>query len=733
MNRALRLFLLLAFFVPGKAAFSQQEKADSVSLTPYLVDASLFSVYHRGDACYFKIPLQLLGKEMLVLKPLGSLFKQDNVFTWTRAGDSVQMRVREASRRVLGADSIGAQRHWFRSFKIASETSGSCIINVSPLFDKLPGWEADTPHYFVLLPERPMQPRLCDNRLGFFHRWYPTDKKEPTPYLKMIERFRLEKKFPGAKLSVPVRPIVFYMVPETPRKWQLYIKQAVEDWNTAFEKAGFKRAIRCELSTRAQQAGWKSMPVPPCIIQWLPDEGASGTHVIDPRSGEVLFSRVTVGGSSLIDNENWYFIQASASDPSARKLPLRDELQGRMLRYTVSHEIGHALGLDHNYKASSVYTIKQLRNPAFTKKHGIEASIMDYGRLNYVAQPGDGAALFPVIGPYDCFAIVYAYRRLPLAKDPVNEWPALGKMLSRQDAEPRLRFSLGYNWYGNDRISDPSAIEEDLGDDHLEASRLGLLNLKRVMGFIGSATADKVLLKEKYIQLLEERAYLLKHVAALIGGQYEPNNQIRHNGSIVYRKVSARVQRRAVAFLLTQAFGDHQEFFAPPFLKRIKNVRVRSWPGVMGTENAEAANICAELFTQKTILYDFLDKSNLLADHQIAGYSYAQMIGDLQQGIFSELGQSRAMVSPSRAELQLTYIDMTCKLLQMPDKVAFSKVSEGTSAQWKRLICACLASLSAKIGARIGALKNPATNSHFEHCRAEIDKGLQSAAQKNNS
>ncbi len=270
-------------------------------------------------------------------------------------------------------------------------------------------------HYSLLaLPEKPMQPRLKDSRIGYFSTFFTQydGYKLEAERVGYIDRFRLEKKDPTAAVSDPVKPIVFYIQRDIPAKWRRYLHEAVEGWRPAFEKAGFSNAIIAkDEPTPEQDPNFHAGDLRYNLISWSPSttQNAEGLHIADPRSGETLHAHVIIWHDVLKLAQNWYFVQASPNNPAAQKLPLSDDLLGDIMRYVVMHEVGHCLGLEHNFKGSSAYSVEQLRNRAFTEKYGDEASVMDYGRFNYVAQPSDHSRMIPMIGPYDFFAIKYGY------------------------------------------------------------------------------------------------------------------------------------------------------------------------------------------------------------------------------------------------------------------------------------------------------------------------------------
>ena len=501
-------------------------------------------------------------------------------------------------------------------------------------------------HSMIKLPDEPMKPRKFDDRVGFFteaFQDYGDISNHQVENVRYITRWRLEKKDPSAELSEPKKPIVFYLGREVPDKFRPAIKKGIESWQAAFEKAGFKNAIIAKDAPRDDD--WDAEDARYSTIRWLPAtiENAMGPHVHDPRSGEILEADILVYHNILKLTRDWYFIQASPNDPKAQTLPLSDDLIAELLTYVVAHEVGHSLGFPHNMKASSSFTVAQLRDPKFTNEFGTEASIMDYGRFNYVAQPGDGARLIPMIGPYDKFAVEWGYKSFPEATTYAAEKAKLDDIVARQIKDATLRF-------GDPSGSDPSSQTEDLGSDAVAATEMGLKNLDRVASYLVKATAKKGEdyedLRNMYQQLLAQRNRELNHVVALVGGSVETNLYFG-DADRRFDPVPADKQKEAVTFLLKNAFQVPITLIDPAITDRLEA------NGAVDRIGNAQASVLRSLVNDNRVRR----MAEQTSRNPSTAYSPRALLNDLRDGIWAELKADGVAIDLYRRNLQRTYLE----------------------------------------------------------------------------
>ncbi len=507
-------------------------------------------------------------------------------------------------------------------------------------------------HYsLVQLPDKPMMGRYFDSRVGYFTRSFEdyAAKRGWMEQRQYINRFRLEKKDADEEVSEPIKPIVFYLSREIPEKWRPYLKKGVEDWLPAFEKAGFKNAIICkEAPSEHEDPNWDPEDARFSVIRWVADstQNAMGPHVHDPRSGEIISAHIIFWHDIVKLVQMWYFVQCGGSDPRVTHLPLADDVIGDALRYVCCHEVGHTLGLRHNHRASQAFTVAQLRDPKFTAQHGTVASIMSYGRFNYVAQPEDKVrTLLPKLGPYDFFAIDWGYRPIP-AKSPEDERVTLDTWAAKQVKEPWLRFG------GEDGPAqvDPTVLTENIGSDVFEATLLGLKNLDRVIDKLVPATTrtgeDFALLQEAYQSVLRHRMLWFGAVSKQIGGVVE-NRVLGGREGMSFGRIPAEQQQKAVKFLIEHALQTPKKLIDPAIVNRFK------YSGV-------AEEVMSQ---QKTLLTGMLSgrRFRQLMDAEVVNhqktYTALQYLNDVQDGVWSELRLEQPAVDAIRRGLQRSYLD----------------------------------------------------------------------------
>ncbi|MCH3981897.1 MAG: zinc-dependent metalloprotease [Prevotella sp.] len=431
---------------------------------------------------------------------------------------------------------------------------------------------------FVMLPKNPMRRRLFDPRVGYFAGSYTpfSDDQQEVKTKLFISRWRLEpkdediEKMKRGELVEPKKQIVYYIDPATPKQWRPYLIQGVNDWNKAFEKAGFKNAIVAKEwpndSTMSMEDARFS------VIRYLasPISNAYGPHVSDPRTGEILESHVGWYHNVMKLVHDWYMIQAGCVDPAARKMKFDDELMGQLIRFVSSHEIGHTLGLRHNMGASSATPVDSLRNKAWVEKYGHTASIMDYARFNYVAQPEDNisrAGIFPRINDYDKWAIEWGYKPIFDTKDEEADKLILNKWIVKQLAKsPRY-------WFGGEGYdNNPKAQTEDLGDNSMKASEYGLKNLKRIVKLLPQWTYEEGdmgdNLKGVYSNLIGQFIRYEGHVLRNIGGVYTHYKSVEEPGAIYTPETKAK-QQEALAYLNRNVFTEPTWLISEPYINRI--------------------------------------------------------------------------------------------------------------------------------------------------------------------
>jgi hypothetical protein len=511
-------------------------------------------------------------------------------------------------------------------------------------------------HSIIALPENPMSTREIDHRVGWFSLEqynYSSDALKSDNY-RIAARWKLEPKdkeaYFNGELSEPVKPIVFYLDPATPLKWRPYFKKGIEDWNGPFEKAGFKNAIIAkDPPTKEEDPDFSPEDVRYSVVRYVASttRNATGPSVKDPRSGEIIESDVIWYHNHLRSYRNRYLLETGAANEKARTLNTPEEEIGEMMRRVIAHEVGHALGLPHNMKASSAYPVDSLRSGTFTQKMGIAATIMDYARYNYVAQPGDkGIRFVRQMGPYDDYAIEWGYRYFENAEEE-TKW--LKRFVDERSLNPVYQFGYGSN--------DPNAQTENIGDDPVKATAYGLSNLKIVAKNLeqwtteDGATYDD--LKELYMELIGVYRRYIYHVVSVVGGVNE-TLVVKGQAAIPYKNVDKKKQKEALAALNEQLFKTQKWLFEPSLISKF--------------EGDGHLDLISNL--QKAALYRLMntDRLNRMLSTTVTlegdGLNPHELIESLAQGLIYKNSQPDLL----ERNLQLAFIERSKELLA-DDKV----------------------------------------------------------------
>ncbi|WZL87886.1 zinc-dependent metalloprotease [Salinimicrobium sp. 3283s] len=507
----------------------------------------------------------------------------------------------------------------------------------------------------ILLPKVPMERRYYDERVGWFTTGqtdYGLDAQK-SETVRYLDRWRLEvkeedmEKFKRGELVEPKEQIVYYVDRATPKKWIPYIKQGIEDWQVAFEAAGFKNAIIAkDPPTKEEDPDWSPEDVRYSVVRYLasPIPNANGPHVSDPRSGEILESDINWYHNVMTLLRNWFFVQTAAINEDARRVEFKDEIMGRLIRFVSSHEVGHTLGLPHNMGSSAAYPVESLRDPEFTQKYGTAPSIMDYARFNYIAQPEDGdVALMPNIGPYDKYSVMWGYKPIP-GKTGKEEKEVLDSWILEKAGDPVYRFGAQQSG-----VIDPTSQTEDLGDDSVLASQYGIKNLKRIVPNLIEWTAEKGKdyddLETMYEQVLSQYNRYMGHVAANVGGVIKETKTYDQEGA-VYFHVTPEKQKNAMNFLQDELFSTPEWLLEQEIFNRIEFDG--SVERIRNTQERTLKN-----------LLDFGRMARLIENREMNGnsaYGLLDMMQGLRTGIWSELRRGQG-IDTYRRNLQRAYID----------------------------------------------------------------------------
>ncbi len=698
----------------GEIVVKWERKGDRILLrqeTYGLMAPDTISAAYGVDAATF--PLVVAAFDIEGYSPAGAPVI-DVTDLFTEEVREISPRNRLGNVRSLDADRSFLER--VAVFPENIEVESTLTFEMSPdpeasRFERTPPTiSALVHHSMVKLPDDPMMPRLADDRVGFFtvnqrdYSLWNSVENNTRFAVTYITKWRLEKKDPGAAVSEPVKPIVYYLGREIPDQYREHIKRGIESWQPAFEAAGFRNAIIArDAPTVEEDPNWSAEDARISSIRWYPteDTNAMGPHVNDPRTGEILESDIIMHGGLLDRYRAMYVVQVGA-DQGVIGGELPDSIKGEVIRSVIAHEVGHAIGLQHNMSASSAFPVDSLRSPTFTRANSVSPSIMDYTRFNYVAQPGDNALRVRIIGPYDFFAVKWGYTPIPSADTPQEELPTLNQWAAETATNDWIAFSADSD--------NAQRLTEDLGDDAVKATTYGLQNINRSFDALKEAMAvpgdnfDN--LEYMYLQLLLQRDRMFNHVASLIGGSYWESRTYGQQGT-VYRPVPQAEQERALEFLNEVALSEPVEMSDPETLRMFD-----PFGGALEVMERQGRLV-----------------GNLLDPERIAGmsaaaataqptesvYSHVEYLSDLRGLLFANLSNSSVAVDAYRRNVQREVVMNSAEALVDPE----------VSGEAKAVLRSSLVEIREMAEDARPRAADAATGAHLDYLSAYVENALE--------
>ena len=663
-------------------------------------------------------------------------------------GDNQVVSINPTAKRAFGLGSLASDRSYIsgietfpintevrtvKTFSASASTTGFSISGPSaniPAASSAGAVTVELNTSMILLPRQPMVVRYWDPRVGYFRDNYTSynDNQQRVQEKNFAIRWRLEpkdediEKWKNGQLVEPKRPIIYYIDPATPRKWRPYLIKGINDWQVAFEAAGFKNAVEGrewpenDTSMSLEDARFS-------VLRYFAAdmENAYGPRIHDPRSGEILESHIGWYHNVMKLVHDWFFIQAGAVNKRARKMEFDDELMGELISFVSSHEVGHTLGLAHNMGSSSRTPVEKLRDKQWVEKHGHTASIMDYARFNYVAQPEDNiseAGLFPRIGDYDKWAVRWGYGYIPGATEDEQKTASNKLIIETLANNPRTWFGT----YEQGNITDPRNQSEDLGDNAMKASEYGIKNLKYVLKNLTEWTKEEndqyQNLSQMYNALVAQYRRYMGHVLSYVGGVHQTFKTSLQDEP-VYEITAREKQAEAVNFLHAQLFQT------PSWILNDEQLNRFSHPAGSDPLLNVQDNILNSLLSA-----DRLNRMQNLVQRFGAGkaYSALELLNNVQSGLFAELKAGKP-VDFHRRSLQKSFVTRLDNLLNSSSSglvIMFgsSSVSSSGKSDLPAIARGQLTKLRARINAALPATSDEMTRLHLLDLKERIDRSL---------